>query len=241
MRVTSQGPMGGLAVFIKSALTIARAKITEYDAGMIETRPLSELALKLVDIQNAYDRLLAPKKTPGQAIAAIGKVNPADLFTQPVKSGDDAAAALSGIWLLHDALHESHEISQSLLGGTGSFWHAIMHRREGDFWNSKYWLDRCDGHPVQKQIGSEAAQAVGNLAEDNRVAHVLREGWDPYAFVDLVSSVHDKPGDPVYGAAVTLQRLEWALLFNHCVMHALQLDHSDLDAWDKRINTQEGQ
>jgi hypothetical protein len=29
-----------------------------------------------------------------------------------------------------------------------SFWHAIMHRREGDFWNSKYWYARCRNHPA---------------------------------------------------------------------------------------------
>jgi len=208
---------------------------------MIETRPLSELALRLVDIQNAYEKLLAPKQTPSDAMAAIGKVKPADLFTQPIKSDDDAAAVLCGIWLLHDALHESHEISQSLLGSTGSFWHAIVHRREGDFSNAKYWFDRCDGHPVQRQIGSEAAQAVGNLADDRRVAHVLREGWDPCAFVDLVSSIHNKPNEPAYAAAVSLQRLEWAMLFNHCVLGALELDHADLDSWDKRINGREGQ
>ena len=220
---------------------IARAPVRDYHAGMIETRPLSELALRLVDVQDAYSKLLAPKQTPAEAIAAIGNVKPADLFTSPIKSEDDAAGALSGIWLLHDALHESHEISQSLLGSTGSFWHAIMHRREGDFSNAKYWFDRCDGHPVQRQIGAEAAQAVGNLAEDRRVAHVLREGWDPYAFVDLVQSVHNKPNDPAFPAAVSLQRLEWAMLFNHCVMGALELDHADLDAWDKRINGHAGQ
>jgi hypothetical protein len=208
---------------------------------MIETRPLSELALKLVDLPNAYDKLLAPKQTPAAAIAAVGKIAPAELFAGPVKSADDAAAALSGIWLLHDALHESHEISQSLLGSTGSFWHAIMHRREGDFSNAKYWFDRCDGHPVMRQIGSEAAQAVGNLADDRRVSHVLREGWDARAFVDLVQSVHNKPNDSAYAAAVSLQRLEWAMLFNHCVMGALEIDHADLDAWDKRINGHEGQ
>lgn len=208
---------------------------------MIETRPLSELGLKLVDVQHAYEALLAAKQTPAEAIAAIGKVKPAELFSAPVKSADDAAAALSGIWLLHDALHESHEISQSLLGSTGSFWHAIMHRREGDFSNAKYWFDRCDGHPVMRQIGAGAAQAVGNLASERRVSHVLREGWDAHAFVDLVASVHNKPNDPAYAAAVALQRLEWAMLFNHCVLQALEIDHSDLDAWDKRINSHEGQ
>ena len=40
---------------------------------------------------------------------------------------------LSAIWLHHDFLDESHSISQNIATTTGSFWHGIMHRREGDY------------------------------------------------------------------------------------------------------------
>ena len=47
---------------------------------------------------------------------------------------------VAGIWLYVDDLDRSHTISQSLDTVEGSLWHAIMHRRESDFSNSKYWL-----------------------------------------------------------------------------------------------------
>ncbi len=56
----------------------------------------------------------------------------------PVRRQDFAAACLAGLWLYHDFLDESHRISQELHTTTGSYWHALMHRREPDFDNPKY-------------------------------------------------------------------------------------------------------
>src|SRR5688572_1252116 len=49
-------------------------------------------------------------------------------------------ACHAGLWLLHDFLEESHAISQDDESDPDrNFWHAVMHRREPDAWNSKYW------------------------------------------------------------------------------------------------------
>src|SRR5687768_11836582 len=44
-----------------------------------------------------------------------------------------ARGCLAGIWLYHDFLDESHAISQEIATPTGSYWHALMHRRERDY------------------------------------------------------------------------------------------------------------
>src|SRR4051794_8266140 len=72
--------------------------------------------------------------------------HPAGLLLDPPARPEAASALLSGLWLWHDFLDESHGISQSIHSATGSFWHAIMHRREGDFGNSKYWYAKCLNH-----------------------------------------------------------------------------------------------
>ena len=54
------------------------------------------------------------------------------------KSGE--SLRFTGLWLYHDGLDESHAISQELDTAEGSFWHAIMHRREPDASSWKYWL-----------------------------------------------------------------------------------------------------
>src|SRR5262245_19277607 len=82
------------------------------------------------------------------ARAALQKLSVKTAFTKPPADADMAACCLSGVWLLHDFLDESHTISQSIDTPTGSYWHAIMHRREGDFSNAKYWFRRVGDHPV---------------------------------------------------------------------------------------------
>src|SRR4051812_15121140 len=77
-----------------------------------------------------------------------------------VAEGEMGRALHSALWLLHDFLDEPHAISQELNTPTGSLLHAIMHRREPDAWNSKYWLRRVGDHPVYPLIGA-AAKALG--------------------------------------------------------------------------------
>lgn len=47
--------------------------------------------------------------------------------------------ALSGDW---DA---SHKIAQDYSDGTANWIHAVLHKIEGDEWNSKYWYARTAG------------------------------------------------------------------------------------------------
>lgn len=99
----------------------------------------------------------------------------------------DTPELKAGIWLYSDDLHRSHEISQNISTPTGAFWHAIMHRREGDFWNSKYWWRRVGDH--------------------------LALAGDPFEFVDLAEA----DGGVNRVELVERQRVEWLGLFGWCL------------------------
>ncbi len=101
-----------------------------------------------------------------------------------------------------------------------AFWHAIMHRREGDFSNSKYWYARCRNHPALAAIASRATPLLATLADRTLAGRLARGGWDTDAFVDWVEEVADGSDPASRDLAVKLQRIEWQGLFDHCLHEA---------------------
>ncbi len=117
---------------------------------------------------------------------------------------DAALACFSGLWLLADDLDASHRISQDLGTPEGSFWHGIMHRREGDFGNAKYWFRRAGEHPVFDLLGD--------------VVDVAGE-WDPYTFVDLCQRA--ARDESLAAQCRRWQQIEWEVLFDYCYRLAI--------------------
>lgn len=93
-------------------------------------------------------------------------------------------------WLYVDELDRAHRICQDQGSGAGAFLHAIVHRREGDFWNSKYWWRRAGTLPS------------------------LLLDVDPFKFVDVVE-VSDGDSDPDPDL-IEVQRREWLAIVAYC-------------------------
>lgn len=140
-------------------------------------------------------------------------------FGTDVVDHDMAACCISGVWLLHDFLDESHTISQEVLTNTGSYWHAIMHRREPDYSNAKYWFRRVGDHAVYQPLANAARELAG-AASDDRSREMFSSGeWDPFRFVDLCEAA------TLESTAAALCRkvaqAEWSLLFDFCYRQAI--------------------
>ena len=186
-----------------------------------DTLSPTAMAILQLNLRDAYTKLVVTGDGNVEAKAALTPLRPDQLVTGPVTSRDDARAMMAGLWLWHDWLDLSHEISQQLHSPTGSFWHAIMHRREGDFSNSKYWYARCASHPTLATLAANAPRLLNAMPADKSILKLITTGWSPAAFVDLVEQVHARPTDPRHAATVVLQRMEWQLLFDHCTRAAV--------------------
>ncbi len=113
---------------------------------------------------------------PPAPLTPAGPCDP--VLSARIHACDCAPAVKAGLLLWNDDLDASHRLSQEIDSPTGSYWHAIMHRREPDYWNSKYWFRRVGAHPAMVRIAQEARDML------NAVPWLAHGCYDPFAFVD---------------------------------------------------------
>ncbi len=96
-------------------------------------------------------------------------------------------ALLAGLWLYVDDLEAAHQICQRHEGQpTFDYWHAILHRREGDFGNSRYWYRRAAAHELLRDqnrwrqtttLLDEVEKVQGASTTDVSLAQRQRAEW----------------------------------------------------------------
>ena len=148
---------------------------------------------------------------------------------QSIEDSTMGDAVQSGLLLWNDALDASHTISQNIESRTGSYWHGIMHRREPDYSNAKYWFRRVGVHPTFPalweraltllQSGSTESDSLADYAEAIEGA----EEWDAFLFVDWCEAADRDRSTPeaVKAFLQAVQVEEIKLLLNYSYQRAL--------------------
>jgi hypothetical protein len=141
-------------------------------------------------------------------------------------SGESVAktALRAGILQIHDDLTGSHEFSQSIEGAgpqrLGDYWHAIMHRREPDYGNARYWCRRIQTPQVTERL-AQLSRLLFDSSSIPEARHwgekcVVSGNWKPAAFVDLCESLARSPVPALDLLARRIQWLEMLLLLQRC-------------------------
>lgn len=139
-----------------------------------------------------------------------------------VRMPHDAECLKSALWLLFDFMNESHGVSQKVATPSGSYWHAILHRREVDTGkhegglppreNAKYWFSRVGEHPIFPELIRDAQAIAGAKPPSVLKELVAHDAWEPDVMVKLCTSPQDKETTRIL---LEIQRREWDLLFDY--------------------------
>lgn len=100
-------------------------------------------------VQELADLLLVRDPLPPLVPAQV--FDPA--LTKEIEAATANDAVKTGLHLLNDDLATSHALAQRHEGEPlADYWHAIIHRREGDYGNSCYWFGRVGSVPILAEI-----------------------------------------------------------------------------------------
>jgi len=136
----------------------------------------------------------------------------------PAGSPHARGVLLAALWLRAGDLDTGHRICQDIPTPQGSAWHAVMHRREGDFWNSKYWWRQARSLAWPGALAAEVAGLAHGLAGAQALARAAVVGrYDPAAFVDAVEAIHATGHRQALSILQRVQELEWSALFEQCL------------------------
>ncbi len=138
----------------------------------------------------------------------------ANLFPDHNTKGDAQMSELcrAGLLMFNDDLARAHDVVQTIDSPTAAFWHAIMHRREGDFSNALYWWNRAGEHPLFDELHDVILHRVPDFGflDELRGAPT----WIPKAFNEWCErSAENGESD---AALREVQRLEMKLLLEWC-------------------------
>jgi hypothetical protein len=105
-----------------------------------------------------------------------------------------------------DDLPGCHTLFQADHSDLGSYLHGMMHRREGDFDNARYWFRRAGEMPFFDNLHREAALFSTDMAK--------QLSWDPYLFTGACEQARFGAEDEARELP-RLQRAEFKMVFDY--------------------------
>ncbi len=117
------------------------------------------------------------------------------------------ALVRGGLLYAVDGIEQAHPIFQKAESDEGSYWHGMVHRREGDFDNARYWFRRAGTLACFAALHGAAARHSPTMAR--------QPNWDAYLFTDECEQARFG-AEELTPELAKLQRVEFNSLFDYC-------------------------
>lgn len=131
------------------------------------------------------------------------------------KTPKSEAGVACGLALRTGHLDEAHRYVQDSGVPLEMAWHGVMHRLEGDLWNSKYWFRRVGKLAIYDHLARQATETPGlSKAVVQRVVAGNSLRWQMDAWIDLWGDRTLESDSAMKTSATQLAIAEWELLFN---------------------------
>ncbi len=130
----------------------------------------------------------------------------------------DRLVRAGALWLF-GFLDEAHTLTQQDHTPEGAYWHALVHRSDGDFNNSLYWFNRVGAHPLYTSLRVKVQQVLEGRSLEGWQTLVAGPQWNPGRFVDLC----ERASEGELGELAVLQQIaqvEYNLLMEFVLSQA---------------------
>jgi hypothetical protein len=175
-----------------------------------EIRPLSDL------LKTAEPADLGPGPRAGVESKANLEAKLQTIFKNSKLPRERQELVRGLILLWHDHHDDAHKIVQDIENPDGSFIHGIVHRREPDYSNSKYWFRRVGKHAAFAGIAERAAHTLHEAKSPLADQLLPARRWDAMAFIDACArALQNRAGDADVALLCQIQKIETECLLEY--------------------------
>ena len=167
----------------------------------------SDFVQRLLLHEHTLDDPLPKEPTDYELVIRLREADDAKIFGDAaIQPGAPVGLIRAGLFYYHNALPDGHQEAAEDEGDVAAYWHGMIHRREGDFENARYWMRRAGEQPGFREMQARASDAAPHMARQSN--------WDPFLFTHLCEQY--KYGETEYKKEIgQLQRVEFAVMFDY--------------------------